>query len=200
MKEHTAAFLTTIFIFLLFSPVLNSTVSRAQSSQSMPEGSQVDGLQLSLVAVGTKNQGSQPEIQLTFMNIGSHDLTLNLGAMLANGKVLLPTNVSLNFTDPQGQTRIFKFGDKKYPAVAGRMDDYVVPLRIGSSYTLRLTLDQFWCPETKEFEVKLLPGVNQLRAQFEGTGAKLVNLDMPAIKHMNFWQGRIESNTITISE
>jgi hypothetical protein len=131
-------------------------------------------------------------------NVADHDLTLNLGTMLANGKVQLPNNISLNFTDAEGKTRKFRFADKKHSFVAGRIDDYVVPLRAGSTYILRLTLDQFWCHETKEFEVKLLPGRNQLTAQFEGGGAKLVNLDLPAVKLMNFWEGRVQSNTLAI--
>ena len=36
------------------------------------------------------------------------------------------------------------------------------------------------------------------RAEFQGTGAKLVNLDMPAIKLMNFWLGKVQSNVLTI--
>ena len=80
------------------------------------------------------------------------------------------------------------------------MDDYVVPLRVGSIYTLRLTLDQFWCQETSVFAVKLLPGKNQLTADFEGSGAKAVNLDMPGITLMNFWMGKVQSNTLVVEK
>jgi hypothetical protein len=118
--------------------------------------------------------------------------------MLANGKAQLPDYISLNFTDAHGKTRLFRFADKRYPAIAGRVDDYVVPVRSGSTYTLHLTLDQFWCLETKEFSIPLLPGKNLLTAEFEGVGSKVANLDMPAIKFMNFWLGKVESNTLTI--
>lgn len=110
----------------------------------------------------------------------------------------LPDDVNINFTDAQGRSRVFKFADKKHSFVAGRLDDFVVPLRVGSMYTLRLTLDQFWCHETKELEIPLLPGRNQLTGQFHGSGARLGNLDMQAIKLMNFWLGNVESNTLTI--
>ena len=73
-----------------------------------------------------------------------------------------------------------------------------MPLRAGSTYTLQFTLDQFWCNETKEFAIKLLPGRNYLTVRFEGTDARLVNLDMPAIKFMNFWLGKVESNTLSL--
>jgi len=118
--------------------------------------------------------------------------------MMANGKVQLPDYIRLNFTDAQGKERLFRFADKKHSFVAGRLDDYVVPLRAGSIYTVTLTLDQFWCEETEEFEIPLLPGKNRLTAKFEGRGAKLLNLDMPGIKLMNFWFGKVESNTLVI--
>jgi len=46
--------------------------------------------------------------------------------------------------------------------------------------------------------VKLLSGRNQLTAQFEGSGAKHINLDMPAIKLMNFWLGKVQSNILVL--
>jgi hypothetical protein len=118
--------------------------------------------------------------------------------MMANGKVQLPNNISLNVTDAQGRIRLFKFADKRYPGVAGRLDDYIVPLRAGSTYTLQFTFDQFWCYETKEFSIHLLPGKNYLTVRFEGTGAKLDNLDIPAAKFTNFWLGKVESNTLSL--
>jgi hypothetical protein len=155
--------------------------------------------QVSLFAVDS-TKGSEPELQLTLRNAGNEDFTLNLGSMMANGKVQLPDNIALNFSDAQGRKRKFTFADKKHSFVAGRLDDYVVPLRAGSSYTLKLSLDQFWCRESNEFEVKLLPGKNQLSAEFEGSGAKFVNLDMPGIKLMNFWSGKVQSNTLSIDK
>ena len=188
-------------VFAICSCVVSSALSfgssRSQSLESVEWGAAVTGIQMSLSAVESET-GKPPELLVEIRNVGDHDVTLNLGRMLANGKVQLPSNISLNLTDAEGKTRTFKFSDKRHSFIAGRVDDFVVPLRAGSIYTLRLTLDQFWCQETSEFEVKLLPGRNQLVAQFEGGGAKHVNLDMPAIKLMNFWEGKVQSNTIAI--
>lgn len=137
-------------------------------------------------------------LQLAFRNVGDRDATLNLGMMLANGKVQLPTGISVNFTDAQGTTRQFKFSDKRYGGIAGRVDDYIVPLRVGSTYSLRLTLDQFWCQETKEFSIPLLAGNNYLTAHFEGSGANYINSDTPGLKLMNFWLGKVDSNTLML--
>jgi hypothetical protein len=186
--KRTALIVTATICFMI---TLSSAHASRQSSETIQWGPPNDGVQMSLTSTGS-------HLQLALRNIGDRDVTLNLGAMMANGKVQLPNNISLNFRDAQGKTRLFKFADKRYPGVAGRLDDYVVPLRAGSTYTLQLTLDQFWCYETKEFSIPLLPGTNYLTAQFEGTGAKLVNSDMPAIKFMNFWLGKVQSNTLTL--
>ena len=146
----------------------------------------------------TSEDPSGHNIQVAFQNVSDRDATLNLGSMMANGKVQLPSNIRLKFTDPSGRQRLFEFADLKHSSVAGRLDDYVLPLRVGSVYTLKLRLDQFWCQETNEFAIPLLPGENRLTAQFEGRGANLVNLDMPGIRLMNFWLGKVESNSLVL--
>ena len=177
---------------LILAVIAVSGPDASTSSQGTADcGSAIDGVQMCLAASGSN-------LRLAFANVGDRDVTLNLGIMLANRKVQLPTNIAMRLTDAQGKTRLFKFADKAHAFVAGRVDDYVVPLRVGSTYSLQLTLDQFWCQETKEFSIPLLSGNNYLTAQFEGTSAKAVNLDMPGIKLMNFWAGKVESNILTM--
>jgi len=138
------------------------------------------------------------ELQVAFRNVGRKDVVLNLGSMLANGQVQLPHRIGINFTDGRGKTRLFEFADKKHSFVAGRVDDFIVALRVGSMYTLTLTPDQFWCQETQEFEIPLTTGKNSLTGQFEGKGAQSVNLDSPGVALLNFWLGKVESNTLVI--
>ncbi len=184
---------TRVIVAISLSLVLAlSGHSTSRRSQETPEcGRPNNGVQMCLTSSG-------PNLRLGFANVGDRDVTLNLGVMMANGKVQLPDRIAMKFTDAQGKTRLFHFFDKRYPGVFGRLDDYVVPLRAGSTYTLQLTLDQFWCQETKEFSIPLFSGNNYLAAQFEGTGANAVNLDMPGIKLMNFWFGNVESNILTL--
>ena len=194
MKLKEALVLIAAMSILVGSTVFFTTASAATTGDSVQWGSPSDGVQMSL----SSPEPSDSELQLALRNVGDHDVTLNLGWMLANGKFQLPNYISLNLTDGKGKTRLFQFTDKNHSRVAGRVDDYVVPLRVGSMFTLALRLDQLWCQETMEFEMKLLPGENRLTAQFEGRGAKYVTLDMPGIKLMNFWLGKIESNTLII--
>jgi hypothetical protein len=189
----------TIFLFvcLVGSGAIFPAKSKRQSVELQQWGPAVAGLQLSLSASNSKTENGR-ELQVAFRNTGEHDVTLNLGLMLANGKEQLPFNISLRLMDAQGKTRTFKFVDRKHAGIAGRVDDYIVPLRAGSVYSLRLTLDQFWCAETKEFDVKLSPGRNQFTAQFEGSEPKHVNQDLSAIKLMNFWLGNVQSKALVL--
>jgi hypothetical protein len=189
--------LKVILIATICTSVSLAASSAGSSSRTVDDlqwGQPSDGVQMSLSS--TDVNGSN--LQVAFRNVGDHDVTLNLGSMMANGKVQIPDDVHIKFTDAQGRSRVFKFADKRHSGVAGRLDDYVVPLRVGSMYTLKLTLDEFWCRETIEFEIPLLPGKNQLTGWFHGNGARLGNLDMQVIKLMNFWLGNVESNTLTI--
>jgi hypothetical protein len=197
MKLRKAMVFGVIVACLFLNLLLSSASSRVQSIGNVQWGATVDGLQMSISASGAHDL-DVPEFQVALRNAGKQDVSVNLGHMLANGKVQLPENISLNLTDDGGKTRKLKFFDRRYPGVAGRVDDYVVPLRAGSTYTLNLSLDQFWSPDTKEFELKIFPAKYQIMAQFEGGGAKTSNLDVPGIKLMNFWLGKLQSNIMVV--
>jgi hypothetical protein len=171
------------------------TETTAREASKEQWGLTTQGLQMSISA--TVKERGNPEFQVAIRNVGEQDVTLNLGMMLANGKPLkggkslFPTNIRLNLTDPKGKRRELHFSE---PGIAGRVDDYVVPLRVGSVYTLKLPLSQFWSPNTKEFTLELKPGKHQVLAQFEGSGAKHGSSKFI----MNFWKGKLQSNTLTL--
>lgn len=151
-------------------------------------------LGMSISAAKPKFTNEIPVFHVTLENAGDKDVMLNLGMMLANGKVLLPEAIHLILIDSAGKSRELHFADRRYPGVAGRIDDYAVPLRVGSAYTLRLSLDNFWCPKTKEFRLNLKPGEYRVRSAFAGKGAQFVNRNMEGIQLMNFWQGTLQSD------
>jgi hypothetical protein len=188
---------TAILLFVLASvAVLPSSSARRSAviKDNLQWGQANDGIQMSL----SSNDPKSSELQITLRNTGSRDVMLNLGSMLANGKVQLPDQIAMMFTDGSGRTRLFTFADKKHSSVGGRVDDYIVPLRVNSMYTLTVMLDQFWCQETNEFQIPLTGGSNRLTAEYQGTGALHLNLDTPGIKLMKFWLGKVESNTLIL--
>jgi hypothetical protein len=171
-----------------------STTAR-HSIESRQWSPATNGLQMSL-SVLTTGHRDNPEFEVAFRNMGEQDVSLNLGMMLANGSVQLPDKIYLSLMDGSGSNRELHFSD---PPVAGRVDDYVVPLRVGSTYTLKLRLDQFVSPDTGD-KVKLKPGRYEISARFQGDGATTSNLDMAGMKLMNFWKGKLPSNVVVIVE
>ncbi len=130
----------------------------------------------------------------TFENVGNIDTFLNLGMMIGNGKTLLPEAVRLVLTDVNGQVRELHFFDRKHAGVGGRIDDYAVPIRAGSAYTLRLSLQDYYCPKSREFVLNLKPERYSVRVKFAGKGPQYLNVDTAGLKFMPFWTGKLESN------
>jgi len=155
------------------------------------------GLRIGIAAVNPDNASSADvQFEVALENTGAADFVLNLGHMLANGKVMFPSSVRLVLTDPSGQARELQYFDRKYPRVAGRVDDFTVALRVGSVYTIRATMDHYWSPSTKEFGVTLTRGRYRILARFQGEGARTTNVDMPGVTLMNFWKGTVQSNAL----
>jgi hypothetical protein len=153
-------------------------------------------LQLSLVALAL----DQPlAFRLTLENRGATDVMINMGSMLANGKVMWPEAVRLVVQDAGGTQRELLFTDPRYPGVAGRVDDFIVPLRAGSTYSLWLSLKNYWCPRTKEFPpITVPPGEYRVHAILSSEAPRHVNGDMRGMKLMNIWKGNLSSAPITI--
>src|SRR5204862_6182035 len=80
-------------------------------------GRPVDGLQMCLESTGT-------DLQLALRNVGDDDITLNLGSLLANGKVQLTDRNAIKFNGAQGQTHVIKFDVKEVGFVTGRVGLY----------------------------------------------------------------------------
>ena len=152
-------------------------------------GQSIDGLRMG-ISGGRSVPSSGGQFTLAFQNTGSRDFVVNLGLMLANGRAMFPTAVRLALTDPAGKSRELKFID---PRVAGRLDDFTVALRGGALYAFPVSLDQYWSEATKEFRLKLTPGRHRISAQFDGTGARIPNLDMKGVALLNFWKGTVRS-------
>jgi hypothetical protein len=187
----------TIILMLLVAATLTVGIA-ADAPQSEQVGSPLNA-QEEGVALKMSIRASAPEstdslrLHVTFENVNDKDVVLNLGMMLGNGKVHLPDAIRLELTDSGGHARELHFSDKRYPGIAGRVDDYVVPLRAGSAYTLKVSLKDFWCPKSKEFTLELEPGRYSVRAAFTGKTAQYLNGDTEGLKFMPYWTGELKS-------
>jgi hypothetical protein len=188
----------------LFLNLFLTLPSRTQSSDSLQWGEAIDGVQMAIADAGPAKTGVT-NLRVTFRSLQDKDISLYLGVIggwgprpctLDNRQITCTFNFNLNVSDAVGTRRTFKFKGMVY--VAGRLDPYIAHLQSRSTYTLELGLDQFWSPETKEYELKLAPGKYQISLQFEGRAPERMWLDRQDIQKMNFWLGRLQSNTLTI--
>ena len=137
------------------------------------------------------------EFRVAIENAGEKDAVLNMGLMMANGQVLLPTALFLTITDSQKAGRELSFfSDRSSGRLSGKMDDYVVPLRRGATYIMAVDLSHYWAEATKQFPLRLLTGEHTVVARLAARGAQswYSNGDIGLLK---FWTGTVQSNELT---
>jgi hypothetical protein len=173
--------------------------AHATTQQLTPDsymwGQSVNGLRLGISVHAADQAHGGARLVIAFENTGDADFVLNLGMMLANGKVMLPHAIHLVVMDSGGNTRDLHFFDRRYPAVAGRLDPFTVPLRAGSTYTVATTMNQYLVAATSNFNVRLA-GTDRIAARFEGTVAPDSNGDMVGVGLLNFWKGTVQSEFV----
>lgn len=206
---------------LFLSPSYSST-PKISKSDTLAWGISVDGLQMA-ISGPTSNDSKVPEFQVSLRNVGQQEIAVSLGIMLANGNSKFPRRTTLNLTDANGTIRKLRYW--KPASVAGRVDDYVVLLMpierfssqvavreedrpstlsddsivtiaSGPIYSFRISLSDFWSPDTKEFEVSLSHGKYQVTAQLEGDSPTLHSSWSSNIASMKSWKGQLKSNTL----
>ncbi|HZS27757.1 MAG TPA: hypothetical protein VFB76_11045 [Candidatus Angelobacter sp.] len=138
-----------------------------------------------------------PKFRVELRNTGENDLILNLGIMLANGRKQYPNAIVLVLTDQDRKSRRLELRDPA--AIGGRMDPLIVPLPVGSSYSLPVDLDKYWAAASREIEYKLNPGSYSLVAEFTGRAVsrQSANLDVKGIALMPYWEGTVTSNQLS---
>jgi hypothetical protein len=168
--------------------------ARAQDpSHDLSWGPVADGLRMSIYRTPSSATPTTAQFLVAIRSVGEKGAVLNMGLMMANGQVLLPTALFLTITDPQkvGRELVF-FSDGR--RLSGKMDDYVVDLRPGATYTMAVDLSHYWAPATKQFPLRLLTGAHTVVARLVARGAQYSKGDIALPK---FWTGTIQSNVLT---
>jgi hypothetical protein len=113
------------------------------------------------------------------------DLTLNLGTMYPNGTGQFPTQIRLVLTDLQGNTHDFHCMQLPGGLAGGPMEDFIAPLRAGSTYIIRLPFAPY---------CRVAPGRYQISASYTGFGPD-ARPGRRATGITNFWTGTLKSNS-----
>jgi hypothetical protein len=141
-------------------------------------------------------QSDLPKFRMELQNVGKRDLVLKLGITLSNGSKQYPDALVLMIIDPQGKARQF---DLIGPAgVAGRLDPLILPLPVGSTFSLPVDLGKYWAAQSKEFEYKFQRGTYSIQTRFTGKAVtqQEANLDVKGIALMPYWTGTVTSNQL----
>jgi hypothetical protein len=166
-------------------------------SQDLSWGPVAGGLRMSITRTPSLETAATAQFRVAIENAGERDAVLNMGLMMANGQVLLPTALFLTITDSQKVGRELSFfSDSSSGRLTGKMDDYVVPLRQGATYTMAVHLSHYWAAATKQFPLRLLTGEHTVVARLVARGAQYSysNGDIGLLK---FWTGTVQSNELT---
>jgi len=186
--------------FALLPPVLLlivSSLAAVSQSASSPQswGPTVGGLRIGLSIERGDMPAGGKEFLVAFENTSQSDFVLNLGSMLANGIIFFPTEIHLLVTDTEGTTRELTFF---VPRLEGRLVPFTVPLRAGSTYTVRTSLRDYFVPTLDNQNVKLPAGQNRIVARFQGRRTDSGNGTIRDVDLLNFWQGVVESNPVAL--
>ena len=188
------ALLAVVIAALTATVALSAQAPPAPVMWGLPQDVlRLDGLRLGISSQSRTAPLERAGFDISLQSVGTKDFVLNLGIMLGNGRVMFPQAIRIVLTSPDGRSRELEIPQ---PRIAGRADDFIVALRVGSTYVLPITLDQYWSAETGESGVKLKPGRHRISARFEGRGAVIPNVDMQGVKLLNFWQGSVNSGEL----
>ena len=183
--------LATLLLFDVLRPPAFS--QPALSTQEW--GPAVGGLRIGLtIERGDLSMGDTGFL-IAFKNTRANDFVLNLGSMFANGMLQLPTEVRLLVTDSEGTTRELTFFVRP---IDSRQHPFTVPLRAGSTYTLRTSLRDYFVPTLDGSSVKLPGGRNRIVARFEGRRTQSGDSTIRDVDLFTFWEGTIESNAVEL--
>ncbi|HVJ69781.1 MAG TPA: hypothetical protein VM510_17520 [Caulifigura sp.] len=139
------------------------------------------------------SEAVSPEVEFVFKNGRQQDSTINLGMMLANGETMFPSAVVLTDTDAAGKTRRLKL-EPGY--VAGRVDDLLVPLRKGSSYSMRFPLSEFSDLSTGGRSTPLSPGKHRFQARLVSETVRHLNSGSEDARLLKVWAGTLQSEVV----
>ncbi len=147
-------------------------------------GKAVAGVSLKLEKAG------KGVVEVTVQNAGEKPIVVNLGMMLGNGRSLAPTQVTLLVTGREGKTLRFAQG----PGVAGRVDDFLVPLMPGGKYSMAIPLAGF----ADEKGMRGIAAGDTIQAVYEG--AEVSYQKESVIPGLPMWKGKVLSEAVKYEE
>lgn len=154
-------------------------------------GDAVNGLRMGIAI----ESGTHPEIRIAVRNVDDTQVLLTFGSLIGSRSYDLRFRVIL--TEPGGKDRhaIFAGGPG---AVGGRIDQLVVPLISGATYTVQIPLASFSVVhESANLETFILKRC-KVRVELEIRNPTCPLYGYPNPNMIPCWQGKVVSNTLQL--
>jgi|ERR1051326_5645519 hypothetical protein len=135
-------------------------------------------------------QQNATEFRVTLQNISAGPTAAVIGSILANDKKYLPGKFALTVHRPDRADADYEYVDPTIPGVAGRVDPWLVMLPPKASYAITLPVHNF----VGGREPFTSPA--DLRLRIATSPIEHVNGDMPALRLIHVWVGRVVSDWI----
>ncbi|MEO5896228.1 MAG: hypothetical protein ABIS06_11045 [Vicinamibacterales bacterium] len=136
-----------------------------------------------------------------FENVGTEDTALVIGMTLGNGRRYMVNGLVLQLKrEDGGAAEIFRYSPQDYPgAIGGRVDDWIVPLPVRTSFQLKLDSSQFWSEQFQRPDSLPLKSKASLRLPVRAASP---GTDLLGLKFLRIWtgSGTLTSNEISVPE
>jgi len=109
-----------------------------------------------------------------------------------------PDRLVLSAVDAQGRAYEFQFVEFRYGGIGGGMGDYVVPLHSKATYSLKLSLDDFWLRDMTSSATQLLPGKSRITVHLRSQPRGLQSPSTPSRSGYYLWVDDLVSNTLEL--
>jgi hypothetical protein len=198
MANRSAAVTSVTLAAFFLTCACHGAVAQTTSVRQSPDTVST-GLRMVIVPNEPASGSSVPiaRFRVTIENDGDKDLIVNLGYMFGNGQVMLPTSLELIHTDPAGRTRELRFFSphkRSRGMNPGKLDDYILALSSGATYGFSLDLDEYWCPATKEYPVRLSKGQHRIQARLNAGAVRSSTGDLALLR---LWLGTVQSSSVS---
>jgi hypothetical protein len=143
---------------------------------------------------------STRSLTVRFENVGTEDTAIVVGITLANGRRYIMDGLTLQVKGDQSSgVESWRISHHYSPNVAGRMDDWIVPLPIGGAFDLKLDASQLWSEQFNRLEGFPLNARVSLRLPLRAPNP---GMDVRGLGLLRVWTGNgvLASNEISIAE
>ncbi len=143
------------------------------------------------------SQTSEITFRFTLQNVSPSPTAVVIGIVLGNDRKYLLQHVRLRVRREGAADKLLEYFDPSVPAIAGRVDPWLLTLPPGSSYSMTVPAKHFGLQPTFVPEGFSTPAEVQLHFTTQEIASP--NLDLQGLRFIHVWVGMLSSNWIAVA-